>query len=228
MPRQTQTGNPAPCAEVDLTDGVQHGYVVYKDEHGPLQYLLMPSNKVTGIEDPQILASSSPNYFAEAWHARRFMENRLGRPIDREDIALSINSSKGRSQNQLHIHISCIRPALKRQLAAEAKQIGNRWQALPGGLNGHPYLVRRLESPSLDQFDLFKNIAETIPDARQQMGNYTLAVVGARFNGQPGFYLLADRADLLHGNLASSEGDVQDHGCQVLTPASGSQGNSTT
>ena len=50
------------------------------------------------------------------------------------------------------------------------------------------------------------------------MDRYTLAVIATRFADGPGFWLLASKADVLAGNFASAEGDVQDHDCQLLQP----------
>jgi CDP-diacylglycerol pyrophosphatase len=217
VPNQRQQAQPTPCASVTLTPDEERGYVVFKDRNGPLQYLLIPTAKISGIESPVLLGADAPNFFAAAWRARAFMARKLGQPIDRTAVALTINSQWGRSQNQLHIHISCVIPALKNRLASLDAQIGDRWRPLPGGINGHAYLARRLPGSDLDGTDPFKALAAAIPGAAGAMGDYTLAVVGARFaDGGDGFYLLADKRDLSTGDVASSEGDVQDHDCAVL------------
>ena len=43
------SGNPAPCAVVDL----DQGFAVLKDIQGATQYLLLPTARVTGIESPR-------------------------------------------------------------------------------------------------------------------------------------------------------------------------------
>ncbi|WP_418304267.1 CDP-diacylglycerol diphosphatase [Pantoea stewartii] len=63
LPDQLTHGQPAPCQRVDL----QHRYALLKDRNGPLQYLLIPIDKITGIESPQLLRSDTPNYFDLAW-----------------------------------------------------------------------------------------------------------------------------------------------------------------
>src|SRR6202012_6000231 len=52
------SGSPAPCSKVDLT----RRYAVLKDIRGDTQLLLIPTDRVTGIEDSQLLAAGSPNY----------------------------------------------------------------------------------------------------------------------------------------------------------------------
>lgn len=78
IPNQQQNNDPTPCRQVDLYDG----YVVLKDRDGPLQFLLLPTKKISGIESPDLLSPSTPNFFAEAWRARHFMEERGGSPVD--------------------------------------------------------------------------------------------------------------------------------------------------
>ncbi len=73
IPNQEQKNNPAPCSEVNK----KAGFVVYKDRQGPLQYLLIPTTKITGIESPELLVATTPNFFAQAWQARKFMAKQV-------------------------------------------------------------------------------------------------------------------------------------------------------
>ena len=84
VPHQQQRQNPSPCAEVNLAQR----FVVFKDRNGPLQYLLMPTAKVTGIESPLLLNPQQPNYFAAAWQQRDWLSKRYGKPVP--DDLLSI------------------------------------------------------------------------------------------------------------------------------------------
>lgn len=208
VPGQMQHDDPAPCARVD----VAHGFVLLKDRTGVAQYLLMPAAKITGIEDPAILADGAPNYFAAAWQARDAMNARLPKVLAREATSLAVNSSVGRSQNQLHIHVSCLRADVRDALVAERDRIGDEWAPLPAPLLGHPYEAMRLlgETMTANPFRL-------LAGARADMGLRTLVVVGATFaNGQPGFLLLTDHADPSASDRASGE-ELQDHDCAVAS-----------
>ena len=55
VPDQTAHGDPAPCAFVALGQGVARGFAVYKDRVGATQFLLIPTRKVSGIDDPDLL-----------------------------------------------------------------------------------------------------------------------------------------------------------------------------
>src|SRR5215831_11615476 len=96
VPDQTAHNEPAPCVRVELAGG----WAVLKDIVGATQFLLIPTARVTGIEDPQILAPGAPNYWLAAWEARRFVEQRAPAPLAHDDILLAINSEGARSQNQ--------------------------------------------------------------------------------------------------------------------------------
>ena len=102
LPNQQENQNPSPCAEVKPNAG----YVVLKDRHGPLQYLLMPTYRINGTESPLLTDPSTPNFFWLAWQARDFMSQKYGQPVPDRAVSLAINSRTGRTQNHFHIHIS--------------------------------------------------------------------------------------------------------------------------
>lgn len=210
LPDQQKNGLPAPCSQVDE----KQGFVVLKDEEGPLQYLLMPTAKITGIESPALLEDSTPNFFAQAWQARHFMSDKYGKPIDDSNISLAINSQFGRSQNQMHIHISCLLPKAKNQLYEEVGQVGYAWQKLPEKWKGHTYLARKVSAAELNEKGAFRLLADGVPGAREKMGDYGLAMVSLQGGD---FLLLANKRDLLKLNNASTE-ELQDHKCAILDP----------
>ncbi len=205
------SGSPAPCSQVDLA----RGFAVLKDIRGDTQLLLIPTDRVTGIEDPKVLTAGSPNYWQAAWDARPIFEKRAGRPVPREALGLAINSVYGRTQNQLHIHIDCVRPVVQQTLAANQTRIGERWSDLDVPVTGHRYRVRRLMGADFADRDPFKLLAEADPDARADMGRETLVAIGASFDGRPGFILLSDQASLVPLDEAAGE-ELLDHSCAVL------------
>lgn len=211
VPNQRANGQPAPCSQVDE----KQGFVVMKDRNGPLQFLLMPTAKVTGMESPALLEDATPNYFSQAWEARHYMADKYGKPIDDSNISLAINSEYGRSQNQLHIHISCLLPQVKTTLSQDVGQIGYRWQNLPDKLIGHNYLARKVSPAELNEKGAFRLLAEEVPEARENMGHFGMAMIGLKGGD---FLLLASQSNLLLFNFASTE-EIQDHNCAVLNPA---------
>lgn len=206
VPNQQQHNDPTPCRQVD----VRNGYVVLKDRVGPLQFLLLPTEKISGIESPDLLNPSTPNFFAEAWRSRHFMEERRGSPVDDSAVALSVNSQRGRTQNQLHIHISCLRPDIRQRLDSLNASLTDRWQ--PEQLGENQYQIRIISKDEFKRTSPFIRIANELPDARDEMGKYGVAVA-AMPNGRRA--LMVIKRNLLLLNQGSAE-ELQDHSCKIL------------
>jgi CDP-diacylglycerol pyrophosphatase len=211
VPDQEQHGDPAPCADVDLSVGEDRGTAVLKDLVGATQFLLIPTGRVTGIESPELLAPDAPNYFASAWRARSFVDERAGWTLPRDWVSLAINSEDARTQDQLHIHVDCIRPDVRAALARHAAELGPRWAPFPVPLAGHRYSAITVDGEDLDAVNPFRLLADGIAGARSDMGAQTLVVVGSSGqDGRPGFIVLADHVDVAAGDTAGGEA-LQDH-----------------
>lgn len=209
-PDQRTASNPAPCAFVDVAGGESRGYAVLKDLVGATQFLLIPTERVAGIESPEILAADAPNYFADAWRARSYVEQRAGRGLPRDWMSLAINSAAARSQNQLHIHIDCVRADVRQTLAAHAGDIGPSWAPLPVPLAGKSYRAIAVPGDELDVVNPFRLLADGLGGG-ESMGMQTLVAVGSTdADGRPGFVLLAGSADAASPGSGHGE-DLQDH-----------------
>jgi len=209
VPRAIQAAVPEPCVEVNLAGGS----AVLKDITGATQFLLIPTARVSGIEDPAILASEAPNFWQDAWQARHYVEQNAGHPLARDVLSLAINSAYGRSQDQLHIHIDCIRADVRNALQANQAAIGPRWAEFPQRLVGHRYRAMRIERPGLGTIDPFRLLVQDV--GQEAMGKHTLVLVGVSFRDTgPGFVLLDDHVDLAVGDQAHGEA-LQDHDCAL-------------
>ena len=212
-PHQAIALDPAPCALVSSAAAHRLGYALLKDRDGETQYLLIPTDKVTGIEDPKLQAPGSETYLATAWAFRSLLFARLGHALPAGDVGLAINSLYGRSQNQLHIHIDCVRSDVRDALLRDRASIGPGLEPLPEPLVGHRYLAMEIAAKDLETTNLFRRLAGTVPAG--SMGRETLVVVGATLrSGAPGFDVLVDRADAAGGDMASGE-ELLDHDCSV-------------
>jgi CDP-diacylglycerol pyrophosphatase len=215
VPHEEEAHDPSPCGSVDLSHGVEKGFVVLKDIRGVGQFLLIPTARIGGIEDPAILAPDAPNYWNDAWRARSFVDDRLHTDLPRDDFALAINSKLGRTQNQFHIHIDCIRPDVRDAVRENLDRIGDVWAPFPEALAGHNYQAIRINQENLDGVDPFRVLSDGDPGARNDMGIHTLVLVGETFPDKTnGFVLLDDHADPAAGNLGSGE-TLEDHSCAV-------------
>jgi CDP-diacylglycerol pyrophosphatase len=222
LPDMQTNHNPAPCVSVDLPRGGADGFVVLKDSVGETQYLLIPTAKITGIESPAILEPNATNYFSKAWAATRFVEQQLRHPLPHTDLAIAINSLSGRSQNQLHIHVDCVRPEVKTTLEQVIPQVGTSWQMLPVKLSGHEYRAMWFPGAELEPRNPFRILADSLSNPTREMGAHTLVLVGAQRDGQDGFILLDRKAPAFAVALApwiklgfGSGEELEDHQCQV-------------
>ncbi len=212
-PGETASGDPSPCLAANLADG----YAVLKDRNGATQVLVIPTARVTGIEDPAVLAPAAPNYWRFAWAARRYVNALAGQVIPRDELSLAVNSIYGRSQNQLHIHVDCIRADVRATLRADLDHVGPAWAPIELGVSGRHYEAMRLDGEDLGARNPFKLLAAGDAAARADMSLETLLVAPVTFaNGEPGFVLIADRAS--PGDAGSAE-ELQDHDCKVLHAA---------
>jgi CDP-diacylglycerol pyrophosphatase len=211
VPDQQTSGDPAPCALVDVSAGPRGGYAVLKDIVGATQFLVIPTDRISGIESPELLDPGVANYFAMAWQARTFVTERAGVMLPRDWISLALNSADGRSQNQFHIHVDCVRVDVRESLLRFAADVGPVWAPFPHPLAGHPYLAMAIEGEDLGAINPIQLLAGQVPAARDNMGRQTVVVLGAYLrDGLPGFILLAGSADPAVGNVGSGE-ELQDH-----------------
>jgi CDP-diacylglycerol pyrophosphatase len=209
---KVEANNPAPCAAVDLAGGEEAGSAVLKDLIGKTQFLLIPTRRLTGIEDPLIGTVALPNYWRDAWAARSFVSLRAQKELPRDAIGMAINAANSRSQDQLHIHIDCIRPEVRNALLARIEEITSKWGVLPVDLAGHVYRARWIDGaePEPDPFILLADDARALG---APMRDETLAVIGARRrDGNEGFVLLTYQA--IAGGRAHAE-DLLDHTCAL-------------
>jgi|GEM_PF-2648524 CDP-diacylglycerol pyrophosphatase len=168
---QHDAGEPA-CF---LTD-TRHGYALLKDIRGPTQVLLVATDRRYGMEDPRIQAPDAPNYFAAAWAARRCVSELAGRAIPDAEISLAINSVRGRSDGQLHIHVDRLRPEVAAKLEPGLSELA---------FGSHRYGVRHVPSLAINLF------AAEAARAEGPIGEATIVVAG---DPSGGFYVLTDHA----------------------------------
>ena len=187
------------------------GSAVLKDLVGETQFLLIPTARSSGIDDPAILAPTAPNYFAAAWRAKSFVDERAGVELPRQWMSLAINSAYARSQNQLHIHVDCVRPDVHDALTEHGSAVGPAWAPFPVELAGHRY-----DAMSVDGDDLGRPTRSTCwPTGwRARARTWPLerwwwwarkTPTGDRVSS-----ILTDRADAATGDQAAGE-ELQDH-----------------
>ncbi|TDV14986.1 CDP-diacylglycerol diphosphatase [Paraburkholderia caballeronis] len=206
VPNQRNTNNPAPCTTVDFT----RRYAVLKDLNGRAQYLLIPTDRVGGIESPEILYGGSPEYWQFAWDAGRHVEARLKTSLAANQLGLEINSARRRSQNQLHIHIDCMRADVTDALAQHRGDPPDTWR--PVTLDGQHYRVMRVTS-LVDRSNPFRVVQRSL-GPQQQMSDQTILVTGAGPDAAHDGWLIVHSGLDVDGGSGTAEG-LLDHACKV-------------
>ncbi|CRM49416.1 CDP-diacylglycerol diphosphatase [Pseudomonas sp. 58 R 3] len=209
VPDQQQHQNPGPCLAVDL----DRGYSLLKDRNGPFQDLLIPVDKITGIEDPALGRHLLPHYFTQAWRHRAVLSAGLVAAIPDAFVSVAINSRYGRSQNQFHLHIACLRPYTFAFLNQQGDSLDEQWRVLPTRLMGHTYSARTLSAADADARDPLEVLRDYVDAQGGSMSQYSL-LMAPRDDGS--FVLLSTHVTLTELNLGSAE-ELQDPRCDLMT-----------
>jgi CDP-diacylglycerol pyrophosphatase len=190
VPNWIQHQDPAPCERVFLADekNQDSGYAILPDRKGAAHYLLIPTQTMRGVDAEELLDPDLPNYFAQAWKARDVITKFVGHPVARTAIGLAVNNAHSRTQDQFHIHIDCLRQDVVDALHADAERITTAWS--PVSLLGSTYQAMRIEAVSLDGASPFDLVAQSGPDVRHHLGDYTVLVAGMQYKSGAGFVLL--------------------------------------
>ena len=209
VPEQQHSGSSISCLQVNLAQR----YTVFNDANGPLHTLLIPIDKITGIESPELLNSKAENYFQHGWDTRYFLQQRAAFPIPERYLALAVNSRYGRTQNQLHLHLSCLKPEVYQAILQQAENIGYQWKKLDTPLSGRRYLAIR----AAEATNPFIALAQYLQAEGDAMDNYGLARIVAD-KGEA--ILLATRVQLMALTLGTAE-ELLDFDCKVAQPLKG-------
>jgi CDP-diacylglycerol pyrophosphatase len=200
-----RTGMYAPCALVDEDSGT----ALYKADFDPYQYLLLPLAPITGIEDPALQEPTSRNYLQDAWAGRILLTSRINNTLPESDIVLAINPQNARSQDQLHIHISCASPTTAAALkTVDATEYGG-WKPLSTQLNDQAYQALAVTADTLKSKNLFQDVYAKVTGDGRKMEHTAVAVV----NVAPDQFLLLVAEGTSDEPVAAET--LQDHKCSL-------------
>jgi len=198
LPHWTRAHDPSPCISVrTLDDGsvdhglVPEGFAVLQDRKGGAHFLLIPTRTITGIESPEVRGVRALNFFAAAWEARYVLVGAVGHAVPRSAVGMAVNQHRARSQDQLHIHLSCLNPRVHDALQSQADGISPDWSSV--SIDGTRYHALRIMGSELGKANPFELLSARLPDAAGAMDEYTVLVAGMQFGERPGFVVLAGR-----------------------------------
>ena len=199
---QRELHKPYPCVYVDI----DNKYVIANGSE-PGDYLLLPTDQISGIESHQISRLNSRNYWQYAWNKaidKDYIRSKAPQVKFPEQIGLAINSPQARHQDQLYIHLSCIKKTVSDELdkAEKNSEITDRFQSQTYVyLENQNYSVRFLDNDSLSNSNNpFLLVKEFVGE--KKMGYQSIAVVGRK---QRGFYVLKAESDAQNAYKAAAE-----------------------
>ncbi|SDL14933.1 CDP-diacylglycerol pyrophosphatase [Nonomuraea maritima] len=179
---------------------------------GYTNFILVPTQRINGIECPWICNSHAPNY----WDAAAYFATRPPTVV-RTPVGLGINSQRARTFNQLHIHMATARPVSRNDLEAQqsiaARNIPD-WAHTRVSVRGFseqlgvlPHVYRVLIWPGFSHDNLFDMLrtmlvhalgqGATVADAQEQMRFQTLIVI-PRTSG--GYFIVNSETQLRDPN----------------------------
>lgn len=198
LPGQTLRHTPEPCLRVS----VKQGYAIFNDARGPLHTLLIPTERIAGIESEELLRSRARHYFDYGWSQRHLLTRQAPFPVADGYLAQAINSRFGRTQNQLHIHLACLKPEVYSALMLHLP--GDRWQPIDIALNGHRYAGIRVPATA----DPFALLAQYVRAREDSTANYGLLRV--MLNAHEAV-ILTTRVDLIRLSVGNTESLLDTH-----------------
>ncbi|PKZ63348.1 CDP-diacylglycerol pyrophosphatase [Gordonia terrae] len=161
-------------------------------------FLLLPTNRIKGIECPYLYGKTELNLWSTAWlQAGKYVAKNPIKPI-----AIGVNSAERRGQDQLHIHLAQVHP----DTLADLKAITNPQTHLGSWTKNDVVLrVNPLKSAVPRHFrvvkytgglpNLFRVLNGQLP-AGETMEQQSIAVVDA---GQPNTYFVLNSNPKLGG-----------------------------
>ncbi len=174
---QDTLGHPFPCLAVAPT-GASPRTAVLRAPGLRTHVILVPTARVPGIEDPRLRHAPWGALWSDALQARRFVTEGAGFPVPAAAVALAVNADVTRSQDQLHIHAECLRPALLAAVRAERRTLGPDWRPLPRPFAGDRFLARLTSAAEIAHANLFTSIAQA-PGFGGDLSGVTALVVAA-------------------------------------------------
>lgn len=191
------------------------GFAYLKTLNDNYQYMLLPLTHITGIEDPALLTSKAPSWFYFAWQARSLLIEQIYRDthqhhLPESSVSLTINPVNQRSQDHMHIHVSCLEPSVEASLEAlkTTPKLMNGWE--PVKLNTRSgvlsYFAHKMSAETFRTGNLFEMVhtrwGEDIKYA-------TITVVPAKDSG----FLALVRVGNQNTPVGAEE--LQNHTCKI-------------
>lgn len=207
------TGHAWPCLFVATTPEGR-GIVVLQAPLEPGHILVVPTERIYGLESPEIDGPVGSDYLEASWRQRDVAARQVGAKGGWADFGMAINGPWHRTQKQLHVHVECLTPRAVASLAAKRAIPVDSWVPLEGFRRGTH--VRRWPHSDLRGLDFRRVFFDDLPlppdDDESHINVGAAGIVGP--GGEREFLLL-------HSTRMSLE-RLLDADCEILRrPESG-------
>lgn len=204
------TGHAWPCLFVATTPEGR-GIGVLQAPLEPGHILVVPTQRIYGLESPEIDGPVGGDYLEGAWGQRDVAARQVGAMGRWADFGMAINGPWHRTQKQLHVHVECLTPRAAASLAGKRAIPVDSWVPLEGFRRGTH--VRRWPHPDLRSLDFRRVFFDDLPlspdDEESHINVGAAGIVGP--GGEREFLLL-------HSTRMSLE-RLLDADCEILRRA---------
>ena len=192
---------PFPCVAVRLGP---EGFAILHASNRSSHFIVTPTHRLSGLESGAEGAVEAQG----AWHAALALRSSVAATTGTtlEDVALSVNPRRSRSQDQFHIHVGCGDPTLLAAIRREDVLIGSAWARLDRPVDGTVFWARRVLRSSVGDENPLASLAP-LAKSRVDPANVVFVAFGlTRTNG-------SDLVQLVTQTAGSSAEDALDPDC---------------
>src|SRR4051812_42417654 len=145
-------GVPLPCLDVVDATPDHPGVAIVPSPWNATHILVVPTARIIGIE-AALQQPGAQTYWQAAVAARHFVTEASDGRVPPDHVGLAINSKGSRTQDQLHIHLDCVDPAVLTFVRDQDRAITSAWKLLPAWLKGTRWFALRLKAADLGSVD---------------------------------------------------------------------------
>ena len=153
------TGLAWPCLSVETTPGGRE-IVVLQAPLEPGHILVVPTQRIAGLESPELAGEPGIDYLEAAWGLRDRAAAHVGGGGSWADFGIVINGPWQRTQKQLHVHVECLFPRAASALASMRTIPTASWVPLEGYRRT---FVRRWPQADLKGLDFRRDLYHAMP-----------------------------------------------------------------
>ena len=181
------------CMKVSLKK--ESNYTIINPKDGIGKLLLLPNNNIHGVEDALLFEQSTPSYFYIAWENRYLIEKKIesnigyAEHLKPQDYLFSLNAVQSRTQDRLHIHMTCVNEDYQKKLQAHnnLKSYSFNWSKLPFTIQ-NPYskqpmnfIARKITLTDIQKNKVHRIIKEEVGYRYPNFGIAVWPITGTEF-----------------------------------------------